>query len=209
MADESGIFSISEFRKQLNSGARANLFQCSVFNPGGALADIAEGSESGSILGEGGAFTYLCRSAAIPAYTVGVIEVPFRGKRIKVPGDRTFTDWTATVVVDAGHAVRRLFEQWSNLIVGFDGEEDLRSNADIDYYANIEVKHLRADGSVSRVYKLYNAFPSDVSPIELSYDTTDTVEEFTVTFQYTHLTAGNTTEPGIDASARESDVAGF
>ena len=45
-------------------------------------------------------FTFLCRSAGIPASTIGTVEVPFRGRVIKLPGDRTFESWTITVMAD-------------------------------------------------------------------------------------------------------------
>lgn len=189
------LFSISKFRETLGTGARANLFRCFVTPP----ADL---SDSDGIFTDESKFSFLCRSAAIPAMTLGVIEVPFRGRRIKVPGDRTFADWTVTVINDERQQMRKIMDQWMKLIINPDGELALR-DSDSDYRSTIEIQHYRADGSVSRIYNLFNAFPTDVSAIDLSYDTTDAIQEFTITFQYTHMDVGGTSESG-DASAPAS-----
>jgi hypothetical protein len=182
------LFSISKFRETLGTGARANLFRCFITAPTGL-------SDSAGIFGEESKFSFLCRSAAIPAMSVGVIEVPFRGRRIKVPGDRTFTDWTVTVINDENQDMRKIMDNWMKFIVNPNGELALRASTD-DYRSTIKINHFRGDGTTSRVYALFNAFPTDVSAIDLSYDTTDAIQEFTVTFQYTHMDMGGTTESG-------------
>jgi hypothetical protein len=185
------IFSISRFRETLGTGARANLFRCFLTPP----ADLADPN---GIFTDESKFSFLCRSAAIPAMSIGVIEVPFRGRRVKVPGDRTFADWTVTVINDERQQMRKIMDQWMKLIINPDGEVALR-DSDSDYRSTITIQHYRGDGTVSRIYNLFNAFPTDVSAIDLSYDTTDAIQEFTVTFQYTHMDIGGTSESG-DAS---------
>jgi hypothetical protein len=192
MADE--FFNINTFRQNLNSGSRANLFRCrieslntSIPDPGGLLTSN---------------FTFLCRSAAIPAYSLGIIEVPFRGRRIKIPGDRTFAEWTVTVLNDEKQGMRKAFDNWMAFINNPDGEEAIRETSTDDYRCTVVIEHLRGNGTISRVYHLVDAFPTDVSPIDLSYDTTDAIQEFSVTFQYHFMDGGNFTESG-DASAPE------
>lgn len=185
------IFSISKFRQTLGTGARANLFRCFITPPTGL-------SDSAGVFSEESKFSFLCRSAAIPAMSVGVIEVPFRGRRIKVPGDRTFADWTVTVINDEKQDMRKVMDAWMKYIINPDGELALR-DSDGDYRSTIKIHHYRGDGTTSRIYALYNAFPTDVSAIDLSYDTTDAIQEFTVTFQYTHMDMGTTSDSG-DAS---------
>jgi hypothetical protein len=182
------IFSISKFRQTLGTGARANLFRCFITAPTGL-------SDSAGIFAEESKFSFLCRSAAIPAMSVGVIEVPFRGRRIKVPGDRTFADWTVTVINDEKQDMRKVMDNWMKFIINPDGELALRDTTE-DYRSTIEIHHYRGDGTTSRIYALYNAFPTDVSAIDLSYDTTDAIQEFTVTFQYTHMDMGGTSDSG-------------
>ena len=94
-----------------------------------------------------------------------------------------------------------------------DGEEAIRTageqtSNEVDYRTTVDINHFRSDGTVSRNYKLYDAFPTDISAIDLSYDTTDAVQEFTVTFQYHYLDAGDTSEAGGDAGSARTAVGG-
>jgi hypothetical protein len=147
-----------------------------------------------------GTVKVLCKAAAVPGFTVGTIEVPFRaGRRIKIPGDRTFADWTVTIINDENHAIRRAFNAWVNLISK--GNYDSQTKATVqDYYKDITCVHLKGDNTISRQYKLNDAFPTDVSAIDLSFDSTDTLSEFTVNFQYHYLQAGNANDAFADAS---------
>ncbi len=169
-------FNIDTFRGKLNGGSKANLFRMDI-----------EGLPNDIVLDE---FSVLCKSGAIPAFTLGVIEVPFRGRRIKIPGDRTYGDWTATFVNDDKQDIRKNFDKWLASIVDPDGGKDLAGDNSEDYRCTLTVNQLKPDGTVARVYKLFDAFPTDVSAIDLSYDTTDAVQEFTVTFQYHYLDVG-------------------
>ena len=173
-------FNINTFRSKLNGGSKANLFRM----------DIALNDGIDDVDLDAANFSVLCKSGAIPAFTLGVIEVPFRGRRIKIPGDRTYGDWTATFVNDGNQNIRKTFDNWLKSIVNPDGEEDLRSDSEDTYRSTITVNQLKADGTIARKYKLFDAFPTDVSAIDLSYDTTDAVQEFTVTFQYHYLDVG-------------------
>ena len=185
------FFNINKFREKLGGGSKANLFRMDII-PEFSADDIGFDLKKTSIL---------CKSGAIPAFTLGIIEVPFRGRRIKIPGDRTYGDWTATFVNDDQQNLRKSFDKWMNSIVNVDGQEALRTGIST-YRSRISINQLRPDGNISRTYDLYDAFPTDVSAIDLSYDTTDAVQEFTVTFQYHYLDVGGTsTTAGGDASA--------
>jgi hypothetical protein len=182
------FFNINTFRQKLNGGSKANLFRI-LIEPDGLIPDVLLADTS-----------ILCKSGAIPAFTLGVIEVPFRGRRIKIPGDRTYADWTATIVNDDAQNIRKSFDNWMKYIIDPDGENSLSERTATDSYrCKVTVQQLRPDGSIARVYELHDAFPTDVSAIDLSYDTTDAVQEFTVTFQYHYLDVGGTSEAGIDA----------
>ena len=200
MANE--FFSVSKFREQLNGGSKSNLFRCEIYPSSDVLAldGVTE------TVGQDGTFPFLCRSAAIPSYTLGVIEVPFRGRRIKVPGDRTFADWTVTVINDEDQKMRKAFKNWMNYMNSVNGEEAIRSNTG-DYRCTIRINHLRADGTISRVYDIYDAFPTDIGAIDLNYDTTDVIQDFTVTFQYHYMEAGETSESKRDAPIPDRSVA--
>ena len=189
MANE--FFNINKFREKLGGGSKANLFRMDII-PEFSVSDIGFNQKTTSIL---------CKSGAIPAFTLGIIEVPFRGRRIKIPGDRTYGDWTATFVNDDQQNLRKSFDKWMNTIVDVNGENALRTGVST-YRCRISINQLRPDGKISRTYDLYDAFPTDVSAIDLSYDTTDAVQEFTVTFQYHYLDVGGiSTSDGTSATA--------
>ena len=183
--------SIQELKTALNGrGARANLFQIdfSFPNLSGLDADLS----STTALDTAGRI--LCKAAAVPGFTVGTIEVPYRaGRRIKIPGDRTFADWTVTIINDENHTLRRAFNAWVNLISNGNYNSQTKSTVQ-DYYKDITCFHLKGDNSISRKYQLTDAFPTDVSAIDLSFDSTDTISEFTVNFQYHYLQAGSSSD---------------
>jgi hypothetical protein len=194
------FFNINRFRSTLASGARPNLFKINLTAP----TDI---SDPEGLLAAGGNFSLLCRSAAIPSYTIGVIEVPFRGRRIKLPGDRTYGEWTVTVINDQNQGMRKVFDNWLAYINNPDGTDVIRPSAggaavgdESSYRTTVSIDHYRSDGSISRKYALLDAFPTDVSAIDLSYDTTDAIQEFTVTFNYHYLDVGGTSSSGTDAT---------
>ena len=167
-------------------GARANLFEINIAFP--VLTSVDASLTSTKFTDNA---KILCKAAAVPGFTVGTIEVPFRaGRRIKIPGDRTFADWTVTIINDENQTLRRAFNAWVNLISKGNYESQTKSTIS-EYYQDITCSHLKADNTVSRQYQLNDAFPTDVSAIDLSFDSTDTLSEFTVNFQYHYLKAGN------------------
>ena len=180
------VFSITAFRSALAGGARPNLFR---FQFGALPSGV-------SLTGA----DVLIKAGAIPGYTLGVIEVPFRSRRIKVPGDRTYAEWTATIVNDGDQNIRKFFDNWLKYINNPNGAEDIRTTGDDDYRTVIEIAHMKTNGLKSRVYQLVDAFPTDVSAIDVSYDNTDAIQEFTVTFQYHYVTVGDTVDADTDAS---------
>lgn len=172
---------LSNLKSALKGGSRPNLFNVTVDRPlitGVTFAKITDAD-------------LLCKSAAVPAMTIGMIEVPFRGRSIKVPGDRAFAEWTATFISDGAFALRKDFESWVDAIKIADyGVATAALSKTLDsYYSSITIKQLTEDNNVARTYALKEAFPTDVSAMDVSYDTIDTLQEFTVTFQYSYFTA--------------------
>lgn len=177
-------FSIQQFRDAVGSGSRPNLFLVRVTPPAGISLD---------------GFEFLCRSASLPASSMGLIEVPMTGgRRLKMAGDRTFTEWSTTVLNDENFTIRSNIEVWQNSMVYTNytttqiGDDGGRSGAIagpglMDGVADIF--QLGPDGSSVPYgsYKLINCWPSDIASIDLSYDTTDTVEDFTITWSYDYF----------------------
>ena len=126
-----------------------------------------------------------------------MIEVPFRGRTVKIAGDRTFDTWTATFFADSNMEVRALFEDWANSINSHEAntaERFLPNSGSTGYMADLFVSQLEKDaevgGSVIRTYQLHHCFPTNVSAIDLAYDSNDQISEFTVEWQYSFFTAG-------------------
>ncbi len=180
--------SLTQLKTALSGrGARANLFQIDFSFPN--LSGIDAVLSNNVTLDTAGRI--LCKAAAVPGFTVGTIEVPYRaGRRIKIPGDRTFADWTVTFINDEKQTLRRAFNAWVNLISTANYNSQSKSVIS-EYYQPITCTHLRGDNTSARIYQLIDAFPTDVSAIDLSFDSTDTLSEFTVNFQYHYLKAGS------------------
>ena len=123
---------------------------------------------------------FLVKGANLPASNVAQIEVPFRGRVLKIAGDRSFDSWTVTIINDTDFSIRSAFEKWQNTINRLSDNTGLVNPA--DYQADAYVYQLDRDGSTLRSYRFYDTFPTQVGPIELSYDATG-IQEFTVELQ--------------------------
>jgi|TARA_B100000035_G_scaffold86910_1_gene73001 hypothetical protein len=177
--------SIAEIKKSLNGGgARPNLFE--VTFPQNNVFTFEGGSDSQLDS------TVLVKAAQLPASNVASIDVPFRGRIMKVAGDRTFDTWTVTVINDVDFNLRTTFQNWMQKIAQY---ADASGEANpTDYKSTAVVKQLgrlasdtgtTAKAGLERVYEytFFGIFPTNISAIDLSYDTADTIEEFTVEFQ--------------------------
>jgi len=192
---------ISQFKSKLaGGGARPNLFEVSIPSFPSSISDAWTSGDNG----ENGTFKFLCKAAQIPASTVAEIPVPFRGRVMKVAGDRTFDTWTVTIINDEDFKLRTAFEQWSNKLTKLDDNTGVTNPASYmtDAYVQqlgrgatrFSTTNVGGEHSVLRTYKFYDIWPSEISTIDLSYDSTDTVEEFTVTFQVQYISIGNSLE---------------
>ena len=175
--------SVSGFLSRVKQGVRPNMFQVDIpFPEAGADSTDPAKQELAS---------FMCKSAALPASNVGVIEVPFRGRTVKIAGDRTFDNWSATFINDEDMKIRAYFEDWMRKI----NSHESNVNAVIDptaYGKHIKVHQMEKDsnenGKILRTYKLWWAFPTSSSAIDLAYDSNDQIEEFSVEFQYSYWT---------------------
>ena len=168
---------ISNFKSKLTGGGtRANLFEVVLTFPDAAQPDqeVLEKSR------------FLVKGANLPASNVAQIDIPFRGRILKIAGDRTFDTWTVTIINDTDFAIRSAFENWMNVINRLSDNTGLVNPA--DYQADAYVYQLDRDGSTLRSYRFYDTFPTQVGPIELSYDAQG-IQEFTVELQVQYYEA--------------------
>ena len=177
--------SIEEFKAVLQGGGvRPTMFQVEMAFPDAVVVDPTQADNEG---------TYLIKAAQLPASNVGFVEVPFRGRKLKVSGDRTFEDWTVTVTNDVTFGLRKGFEKWTELIQNMNFA--LGANELNDYFASAVVRQLDRDGNQLRAYRFEGIWPTAVDAIELNFDSTDTVEEFGVTFKVQYWSAIDAGDP--------------
>lgn len=161
-------FNINEFKSQLvGGGARPTLFQVQLANPIEPVADIK--------------VPFMVKTAGLPASNLGSYTVPYFGRQVKYGGDRTFEDWTVTVINDEDFAVRNALEAWSNAVNSHDSNTRALPQA---YKSNGIVTQYSKNGSALRTYIFEGLYPVTIDSIPLSWETVDTIEEFGVTFQY-------------------------
>ncbi len=199
---------IDAFKGQLRGGgARPNLFEVEGSFPNaaaGALASIggaiggavgqAIGSTIANVLGSGGPSSkirFLCKAASIPESTLGEVTVAYRGRDIKLPGDREFPTWSITILNDTDFAIRNAFEQWMNLINSHEGNIGTQGLQAIQQ--NWKVTQLGKGGERLKTYEFSGCWPSQISAIDLDYDSKNAIETFQVTLQYQYWKASTTT----------------
>jgi hypothetical protein len=161
-------FNIGEFKAQLvGGGARPTLFQVQITNPILGAADFK--------------VPFMVKTAAIPGSTVGTYQVPYFGRNVKYAGDRTFEPWTVTVINDEDFAIRNALEAWSNAINSHDSNSRALPQT---YKSNGVVTQYSKDGTALRTYVFEGMYPTSIDQIALSWQDTDVIEEFSVTFEY-------------------------
>ena len=182
---------ISGFKSKLaGGGTRPNLFEVEIAFPEQTAIenDVKDKSR------------FLIKAAALPASNITPIDVNFRGRILKIAGDRTFDTWTITVLNDVDFSIRSAFEKWMNFINKMSDATGAQDPA--EYQPDAYVHQLDRDGSTLRTYKFHDVFPTNISQIDLSYETVDAIEEFTVEMQVQWWEALK----GVGANAGGEDI---
>ena len=182
---------ISGFKSKLaGGGTRPNLFEVEIAFPEETAIenDVKDKSR------------FLIKAAALPASNITPIDVNFRGRILKIAGDRTFDTWTITVLNDVDFSIRSAFEKWMNFINKMSDATGAQDPA--EYQPDAYVHQLDRDGSTLRTYKFHDVFPTQISQIDLSYETVDAIEEFTVEMQVQWWEALK----GVGANAGGEDI---
>jgi hypothetical protein len=161
-------FNINQFKSELvGGGARPTLFQCQITNPINPAADIK--------------VPFMVRAGGIPESVVGQYTVPYFGRQVKYAGDRTFADWTVTIINDEDFAIRNAMEEWMNFINSHDSNS---RGLPQQYKSTGQITQYSKDGSPLRTYIFEGMFPVSIDGIQMDWSQTDSIEEFSVTFQY-------------------------
>ena len=172
----------------VGGGARPNLFECEMYFPDDAVpATTSKDALSDKV-------RFLVKAAQLPASTLTQIDVPFRGRQLKIAGTRTYANWSITIINDIDFDIRTAFERWSNLINKHEDNAGIVNPA--DYQQPMIVRQLGRSGvggpvptsdpnvPVLKMYQFYGAYPVNITEIALDYATGDAIEEFTVEMAY-------------------------
>lgn len=167
-------FNVQEFRAQMSlDGARPNLFNCELPFLGNLLGTAAV------------KYNFMCRTAQLPGSTVNQVPVNYFGRELKFAGNRTFTEWTVTIINDEDFVVRNAFELWMSRLNSH--VSNLRAPGYVSpsqYQQDGFVTQFGKAGDIIKAYKFVGMFPIDITPIELDWGANDTIEEYAVTFAY-------------------------
>ena len=168
--------------KMLGGGVRPNFFECELKFPNIGIDDNDVSDK----------VRFLVKGANLPASNIAPISVPFRGRELKIAGERTFDTWTVTVINDIDFKIRTAMEARMQFIgqsgdgSGATNPSDYMEDAVVQQFSRKASSMKNVDGAgmeVIKQYKFYSIFPTNISAIDLSYDSSDQIEEFTVEFQ--------------------------
>lgn len=182
-------FNVSTFRsKMARDGARPNLFKVII----SGQTDFFTGDSD---------LEFFVKTAQIPGTTLGTVTQDYMGRQVKFAGNRTFGDWSMTVINDENFSYRSQFENWMNNINSHITNKRASSAGSSAYTLPVTIQQLSKAGDddlVLRNYYLMNAFPTDLGSIDLDWGSNDTIEEYTVTFAYDYwMSVGGTITEGF------------
>ena len=180
--------SILDFKSALiGGGARGNQFRVELSFP-----SLVSGTGQAANKAQ-----FLCTAASLPGSDIGVADVMYRGRNVPLAGERTFQPWTITIINDTDFAIRDAFEKWMQVI------NNVKSNQGVTnplaYTAQLNVVQLDRNGSELKRYTFIDAWPNNLSDIQLAFGQNNAVEEFSVTLQYAYWET-KTTNASVSAS---------
>ena len=168
-------FNVNTFRGELKQGgARPSLFEIQLFQPQGGTLN------GGDLINKS---PFMVRAGQIPSSTLGTLIVPYFGRQIKLAGNRTFEDWTVTIMNDEDFKLRNAVENWSHRINQHSENLNAYGVNPNRYKAQALVRQYSKEGNVIQTYKFDGLYPVSISTIELAWES-EAIEEFTVTWAY-------------------------
>jgi hypothetical protein len=179
-------FNVNEFRAQLvGDGARPNLFAVTLVFP----PFVPLGSSAGQKI------TFMAKSAQLPGSTLGTVPMYYFGRELKFAGNRTFADWTLTIINDEDFIIRNALEQWSSSINSHVANlRNVVAENQTTYAVDAAVSQFGKDGRTLNAYNFVGMFPTDIAPIDLDWGSNDSIEEYSVTFSYQYWSNAASTD---------------
>lgn len=145
----------------------------------------------------------LVKSTVFPSKSHTIIDFKYKGRSVPLKGQTKYSQtWECTFYLTQDHKLKSAIENW---IEALDQKHNYLTDVqDVNltktqnnhknglYAKNVVLYQLNFDGDQRTVkYELFNVFPIEVSPIQYSYETVGTIQEFTVTFAYSHFSMSN------------------
>jgi hypothetical protein len=172
-------FSVNNFRAQLSGqGARPNLFEVIMPFPG--AANPGDASEK---------FTFMCKAASIPGSDIAAFDVAYFGRNVKMAGNRTFPEWSTTIITDEDFAVHSGIVNWMNMMQAH--TDNIRTGGPDDWQVDAQVNHYGKSGDLIKSFTFINMFPTSLAGIDVGWDQNDAIEEFTCTWNYDYWTVSD------------------
>ena len=164
-------------------GARPNRYRVILTFPGTVPAGLQASNK----------ISFTCSAAAIPASSLGVVDVPYMGRQVKVPGDKIWEDWNVQILLDNDFIGRSAFESWHDQLLGFRSNVAQADKVNpINAYARAQVNCLDRADNVTQIYRIDGMFPINVGEVQLGYDQNDQVALQPVTFAINGWSSGAT-----------------
>lgn len=133
-------------------------------------------------------FNFLARTSNVPAMTVEAIEVPYFGRTVKIAGNRTYAEWTTTIMVEEDFSIRDQIERWSMRIN--QGDTNIRDEVNEEYKEDAQVLLYGKNGTVIRRYNLVGLWPQEVGTIELDWQSGE-IGTYDVTWSFDFMNEGS------------------
>lgn len=169
------LYNVSQLKATLGGGAKTDRFTVEFGIP--QVDQSINLNSTGPIL---------LKTAQVPERTIGKIEVYGQGGRLlKLPGNTEYNNpLQMTFYQTADHDLRGLISKWQLLI---DNYWKNTHTCDVDsVMVEVKLHQLGCDGEETKTYTFFNVWPDSITEVELDTESVNQIEQFTVTFAYSH-----------------------
>lgn len=175
------MFSVSDFRSNVKI-VRPNLFKAEIYLP-----SIITGYDTNK-------FKFRCEATELPGRTIATTDSQSYGPTTKYAYEVTYNDINLQIIASEDMAERKMFEQWMDKIVTPSNNGVGSSGGLIKYYESyaagtLKISQLKDDGKAISTYTLNNAYPIQMSPMNLTWEESNSYQRFSVTMTYRYHTS--------------------
>ena len=185
-------FKISDFKTSIGNLVRPNLFNATL---SGYKNIKGVGTTTVALPDIDSTFKFRCEKAELPGRTLATAEDAVgSGPSLKLPYDITYNDMTLSIICSTDMKERDFFERWMNKIIGPGGASN--SAGLVSYYndyalgVELKVEQLNEAGKTLISYTLKDIYPTALTPMNASWEETNTYQRFGVTLAYRYHSYG-------------------